>query len=247
MITLGIDIGSRNTKIVFYDTSKQSILFSAFNATEVNPLQSVQSLLKQAKDIYGLDLPDTVACTGYGRKLWKGSGVLYFVPEVRTIIDVGGQDAKIISLTPEGKIKDFVMNDKCAAGTGRFLEMVANRLEVSLDKLSELAQQSKNTLTISSTCVVFAESEIIGMIAKNTAPADIAYAAHISVAKRIITQLSAVDFIPPIVFTGGVAQNKNLVQCLGGLLNTPIITPPNPEITGALGAAILLFQMEEFS
>jgi len=259
MITLGIDIGSRNTKIVFYDTSKQSILFSAFNATEVNPLQSVQSLLKQAKDIYGLDLPDTVACTGYGRKLWKGTnkifseitchtaGVLYFVPEVRTIIDVGGQDAKIISLTPEGKIKDFVMNDKCAAGTGRFLEMVANRLEVSLDKLSELAQQSKNTLTISSTCVVFAESEIIGMIAKNTAPADIAYAAHISVAKRIITQLSAVDFIPPIVFTGGVAQNKNLVQCLGGLLNTPIITPPNPEITGALGAAILLSQMEEFS
>ena len=106
---------------------------------------------------------------------------------------------------------------------------------------------NQKILTISSTCIVFAESEIIGMIAQNTAPADIAYAAHISIAKRIITQLSALDFAPPIVFTGGVAQNRDLVQCLGGLLNTPIITPPNPEITGALGAAILLSQMEEFS
>lgn len=259
MITLGIDIGSRNTKIVFYDTSNQSILFSAWSATEVNPLQSVHSLLKQAQNSYGLDLPEEIACTGYGRKLWKGNskvfseitchtaGVRYFIAEVRTIIDVGGQDAKIISLTPEGKIKDFVMNDKCAAGTGRFLEMVASRLEVSLDELSELALKSKNPLTISSTCVVFAESEIIGMIAKNTDPADIAYAAHISIAKRIITQLSAVDFTPPIVFTGGVAQNKNLVQCLSELLNTTIITPPNPEITGALGAAILISQTEEYN
>jgi predicted CoA-substrate-specific enzyme activase len=259
MITIGIDIGSRNTKLVLYNPSNRSILFSAWVATEVNPLQSVQYLLNQAKDVYGLELPKAIACTGYGRKLWKESskifseitchtaGVRYYIPEVQTIIDVGGQDAKIISLTPEGKIKDFVMNDKCAAGTGRFLEMIANRLEVSLDELSELAQQSKNPLTISSTCIVFAESEIIGMIAQNTAPADIAYAAHISIAKRIITQLSALDFAPPIVFTGGVAQNRDLVQCLGGLLNTPIITPPNPEITGALGAAILLSQMEEFS
>ncbi len=254
MITLGLDIGSRNTKIVVFDSEKRSIIFSDWTATEVNPLRSVETLLARARQSSGLQTPDAAACTGYGRKLWKdharvlseischAAGVLYFLPGTKTIIDIGGQDSKIITIAPHGKVRDFVMNDKCAAGTGRFLEMTALRLDCSLDELSRLAVNSTRELNISSTCVVFAESEIVGMIAENSAPDDIARAVHNSIAKRIITQISALDFEPPVVFTGGVALNADLVTCLSHHLNTEVRVPSSPEITGALGAALLAAQ-----
>ncbi len=249
MKTLGIDIGSRNTKLAIYDQESRILLFSALTATEVNPLHSLQALLAKAEQ--ACPLPEIAACTGYGRKLYSNkakvlseischaAGVLHFVPQARTVIDIGGQDAKIIALTPEGKVRDFVMNDKCAAGTGRFLEMTALRLDCPLDQLSSLAADSTRELRISSTCVVFAESEIVGMIAENVDPSDIARAVHVSIAKRILAQISALDHEPPVVFTGGVALNSDLRDCLARQLGTKVLLPTLPGITGALGAAIL--------
>lgn len=251
MITLGIDIGSRNTKIAVFDHSRKFIVFSDWTATEVNPLRSVESLLQRATDAIGTTVPEASACTGYGRKLWKGgakvlseischaAGVLHFLPEAKTIIDIGGQDAKIITVAADGRVRDFVMNDKCAAGTGRFLEMTALKLDCTLDGLSLLAEGSNHALDLSSTCVVFAESEIVGLIAANSSPADIARAVHNSIAKRVLTQISALDFEPPVVFTGGVALNRDLARCLSRELATPVSVPSLPLITGALGAAIL--------
>lgn len=254
MISLGIDIGSRNTKMVIWDSRECVILFSDWTATEVKPLRSVETLLARAKEQTGMEIFDAEACTGYGRKLWKhrakvlseischAAGVRHYLPQTRTIIDIGGQDAKIITLTPEGKVRDFVMNDKCAAGTGRFLEMTALRLDCPLDEISALAATSVLKLDISSTCVVFAESEIVGMIADNASPADIARAVHDSIAKRVLTQISALDFEPPVVFTGGVALNTDLVECLSRHLETPVSVPALPEITGSLGAALIIAQ-----
>ena len=161
------------------------------------------------------------------------------LPEAKTIIDIGGQDAKIITVAADGRVRDFVMNDKCAAGTGRFLEMTALKLDCTLDGLSLLAEGSNHALDLSSTCVVFAESEIVGLIAANSSPADIARAVHNSIAKRVLTQISALDFEPPVVFTGGVALNRDLARCLSRELATPVSVPSLPLITGALGAAIL--------
>jgi predicted CoA-substrate-specific enzyme activase len=251
MISLGIDIGSRNTKLVLFDHASRQLAYSAWTATEVSPARSVAHLMDEAMAQTGISGFVATGCTGYGRKLYKGpariiseischaAGVRFFHPEARTVIDIGGQDSKIISLASDGKVIDFVMNDKCAAGTGRFLEMTALRLDCPLEDLLWLAGRSVRDLDISSTCVVFAESEIVGMIADNADPADIARAVNISIAKRIMTQLSALQHEAPIVFTGGVAQNSDLALCLSRLLGTTLVVPHDPEITGALGAAIL--------
>ena len=250
MISLGIDIGSRNTKLVVYDSSEDNILFSDWLATDVNPLKSVNILTATAITSIGYDNIVKVACTGYGRKLCNhkvfseischAAGVLHYLPQTRTIIDIGGQDSKIITLDSHAKVSDFVMNDKCAAGTGRFLETTALRLACSLEQLSFLASESRGILDISSTCVVFAESEIVGMIADNASPADIARAVHNSIAKRIQVQMSALDWQPPVAFTGGVALNSDLALCLSNQLQTEVLVPSLPQITGALGAAILV-------
>lgn len=252
MITLGIDIGSRNTKIVLYDSDLRSILFSAWRSTDVAPLDTVELLLQAAGGNDKYPELARIGCTGYGRKLFPRStrilseischaaGVRFFHPRVRTIIDIGGQDSKLITLDEQGKVQDFVMNDKCAAGTGRFLEMTAIRLECPLSGLAPLAAQADKELHISSTCVVFAESEIIGLIAQNEAPANIARAIHLSIAKRVLTQISSLAWQAPLTFTGGVALNSDLAACLAGQLNLEIAVPPDPEITGALGAAILV-------
>lgn len=252
MTTLGIDIGSRNTKIVIYDPGKANIIFSAWSGTDVNPLVSLQRLLDDASSQTGIQSFDATGCTGYGRKLYKqpariiseischAAGVLFSHPQTKTIIDIGGQDSKIITLGENSRVRDFVMNDKCAAGTGRFLEMTALRLECSLEELSHLAEQATRELRISSTCVVFAETEIIGLIAQNESPANIARAVHDSIAGRVLIQLSSLEFASPVVFTGGVAQNSDLTNCLAERLGTKIAVPPDPEITGALGAAIMV-------
>ncbi len=252
MITLGIDIGSRNTKAVLFDPGTSSVLYSGFVATDVFPLRSVDELLHRAFSAIGIDGADKTACTGYGRKLYRqqavviseischAAGIVHLYPGTRTVIDIGGQDSKVITLNAEGKVQDFVMNDKCAAGTGRFLEMTALRLGCDLDELSTLAHKAPRDMDISSTCVVFAESEIIGLISKNEQPSSIARAVHRSIAKRVTTQVGTLDFRPPVVFTGGVAKNSDLAQCLAAYLDCEITVPPDPVITAALGAAILV-------
>lgn len=162
----------------------------------------------------------------------------FLFPDARTVIDIGGQDSKAILLDPKGKVYDFMMNDRCAAGTGRFLEVVANILELTVDEMSRISVCGNNDLEINSTCVVFAESEIVGLISQGKKPADIVDAVNRSVAKRILNLISQLHWKNPVIFTGGVAKNRGMQKAISSALNTEIIVPENPLITGALGAAI---------
>lgn len=251
MYSLGIDIGSRNTKIVLWDAAQQKIVYHGYQSTEVHALKAVDKLLAQAMQVSKPGQIHKTCVTGYGRKLYKetskvlseitchAAGCHHLFPACRTVIDIGGQDSKIISLDHSGAVEDFVMNDKCAAGTGRFLEMTALRLECSLDALSEMAGAADEDLQLNSTCVVFAESEIIGMLAQGHSPQNIANAVYMSIAKRIYAQMAGLKIAPLVVFTGGVAKSTHLQQCLSRMLNTELAIPFEPEISGALGAAIL--------
>ncbi|MFC1887592.1 acyl-CoA dehydratase activase [Candidatus Cloacimonadota bacterium] len=250
--TCGIDIGSRTAKLVVLEDNK--ILYSASELTGINPGTTANQLLADALSATNLkkDNFKSICATGYGRKVVKfadrtiseischAAGVKYFYPEVRTVIDIGGQDSKIIFLNPDGRVTQFVMNDKCAAGTGRFLEVAANILELTVDDLGEVSAASEKDIQINSTCVVFAESEIIGLIAQHEEVSNIINAIHLSIAKRTRNLISQIHWEPPVVFTGGVAMNSGLKKSLSKILTTNLIVPDNSIITGALGAALLV-------
>ncbi|MGI6198255.1 MAG: acyl-CoA dehydratase activase [Candidatus Cloacimonadaceae bacterium] len=253
MITLGIDIGSRNTKLIIFDHEKQSILFQEWVATNIDPTKSIEHLYAKALHSLRLSEKDIAAkvATGYGRKIWPladkviseisahAAGIAWLNPEVRTIIDIGGQDSKVIVLDEQGKVFDFAMNDKCAAGTGRFLEMTAMRLGIEVSQLSGLAEEADSEIKLNNTCVVFAETEIISLMASKVSAENIVRAVHCSIAKRIFSQMSALTHGAPYSFTGGVAQNQDLAHCISIELGSSLWIPPEPEITAALGAAIL--------
>ena len=166
-------------------------------------------------------------------------------PDVRTILDIGGQDSKAIRLNENGEVADFVMNDKCAAGTGRFLEMMARSLEISLDELGPVSLQSKEEIEISSMCSVFAESEVISLIAQNKEIADIAHGIHKAIAGKAMSLLKRVGLNPAYMMTGGVAKNPGVVAVLEEQLGEKLHIYEEPEIVGALGAA--LYGLEELS
>lgn len=201
----------------------------------------------------GLALTDLqyVIATGYGRVSIEfadkrvteitchGRGAHYFNPSVRTIIDIGGQDSKVIRLNDKGRVVDFAMNDKCSAGTGRFLEVMASALEVELSGLAELSDGAQNIVSISSMCTVFAESEVVSLIARGLPREDIALGLHQSIADRTAGLVQRVGLEEPVMMTGGVARNSAVVRALNEKLKTSIIIPPEPQIAGALGAALL--------
>ncbi len=250
MLTIGIDVGSTTSKIVLFNHTEMRIVDWEFTATGVSPKKTATKLYHDLLTKNGLDKVDYVISTGYGRKLvdfkdkisseiiCHAHGLSFLNPEIRTVIDIGGQDSKVISLDQEHKVVDFVMNDKCAAGTGRFLEVVATILETSVDELSDLAFQAEEEISIDSTCVVFAESEIIGMIAKGYSRNTIVKAVHKSIAKRIVNQIHSLNWQPPVAFTGGVSFNKSIKSILEEMLKLPLYTYQTPIITGALGAAL---------
>jgi predicted CoA-substrate-specific enzyme activase len=242
---IGIDSGSRTTKLVVLD--ENGIVFRQVVPTGIRPADTAHEMLRQVMNQF----PDThfhVCSTGYGRNLLRdlGSiqteivcqarGVHRVFPEARSVIDIGGQDAKVIVLDGEGNVADFAMNDKCAAGTGRFLEMVALRLEIPVDRLGELSSASTHELDMDSTCAVFAESEVIGLLARGCQPGDIAAAVHRSVAKRIRHLASGIDLVAPIVFTGGVARNTGMVREIARAFGLEMLVPEDPDITAAIGA-----------
>jgi len=191
-----------------------------------------------------------MVATGYGRNLvgfadmtiteisCHASGVRHLVPEAKTVVEIGGQDSKVIKLNGKGTVQDFAMNDRCAAGTGRFLEIVASRLGVGLSDLGPLAAESASPASISSMCVVFAETEIVGLLASGVLPADLAAGVQISIARRVATMVGRSVQVP-VVFTGGVAMIPSMVGSMETILGCPVIVPPEPMFTGALGAAIL--------
>ncbi|MEN3007588.1 acyl-CoA dehydratase activase [Pseudothermotoga sp.] len=252
---IGIDSGSTSTKLVAVDRSG-NILLQEILKTGADPKESAKRLLMKSSQELKISREDVfVVATGYGRDAidfaqervteitCHAIGVSYLYENVGTIIDIGGQDSKVIRLE-NGKVVDFVMNDKCAAGTGRFLEIVASILETPIEALGEESLKAKQELNISSVCAVFAESEIISLRSKGYNKQDIIRAAHEAIARRIYAMYQRVKGRPPIVLTGGVALNKGLKCALEKLISVELIVPKNPITTGALGAALIGLQQK---
>lgn len=205
----------------------------------------------------GLELADlgSIVATGYGRisvpfaqkQITEiscfGRGISRLFPEVRTIIDIGGQDSKGIKVDSRGRVTDFVMNDKCAAGTGRFLEVMANALEVNLEDMGPLALQSKSPEEIGITCTVFAESQVVSLVAEGRPKVDIVAGIHQAIAERIYSLVKMVKIEQSIAITGGGAKNIGLVKELEKKLGSEVVVPPEPQLIGAFGAALYALEM----
>jgi (R)-2-hydroxyacyl-CoA dehydratese activating ATPase len=255
MICAGIDAGSRTTKVVLLDGDGRDVLAAGVVDQGIEQDALAESLLDRLLREKGLDRGQLgmVVATGYGRKLIRAAdaaiteitcqawGVRHCLPQTRTIIDIGGQDSKLVRIGADGAVADFVMNDRCAAGTGRFLELLAARLGVRLAALGQLAGQSRSPALISNMCVVFAETEIIGLLASGVTPADIVAGVQVSLATRVAA-MSGRSVAPPIVLTGGVALVPGMEAALAQALGQPLLVAPQPQLTCALGAAILARQ-----
>jgi len=255
MICAGIDAGSRAIKIVVLDADSLEPVASGLADQGVEQDALVRRLFERLLGESGLrrcDVSRTVA-TGCSRNAVSladttvteitchARGVRHRVPEAMTIVEIGGQDSKLLKLRADGGVRDFAMNDRCAAGTGRFLEVVAARLETELQALGEMATRSREPATISSMCVVFAETEIIGLLASGASPEDIAAGVQASIAARIAA-MAGRNLASPVVFTGGVALIPGMAAALESALGRPVATAPDPQTTGALGAALLAAQ-----
>ncbi len=209
--------------------------------------------LKEKSNLTEKDIEKTVV-TGYGRIQYKDAdkqiselschakGVAFLIPGARTIIDIGGQDAKAMKLNDKGKLINFIMNDKCAAGTGRFLDVMAGVLETDVSKLGEISEKSTKEVSISSTCTVFAESEVISHLSANAKKEDIVAGIHTSVVRRVSTLAMRVGIEDQVVMVGGVARNKGIVKAMEKELGHDIKVPELAQLTGALGAAIYAFE-----
>ena len=251
MPVAGIDVGSLTAEVVIMEEGEilQYVILPTGSNSRTAAEKAMQEAL-QASNLARADL-DCVVATGYGRIsidfadkrvteiTCHGRGAYYWNTEIRTIIDIGGQDSKVIRLSDQGRIIDFAMNDKCAAGTGRFLEVMAQALEVELEGLAVLSEKAKNVVPISSMCTVFAESEVVSLIARGLPREDIARGLHQSIADRTAGLVHRVGLVEKVMFTGGVAKNQAVVKALNEKLKTKLVIPPEPQIAGALGAAIL--------
>jgi (R)-2-hydroxyacyl-CoA dehydratese activating ATPase len=252
MIHAGIDAGSRATKVVLFDSQQSRIVGSGIADQGIEQQRLAAELLEKACQEAQVDRAAVghIVATGYGRNAVRfaettiteitchARGVHHLLPEVRTIVEIGGQDSKFITLEDGGQVRDFAMNDRCAAGSGRFLELVATRLGVDLPTLGELSRASRQAALISSMCVVFAETEIIGLLAEGVAPPDIAAGVQNAIAQRV-AGLAGRSVTSPVCFTGGVALQSGMVRALETALSCAVQVSPLPQYTGALGAAIL--------
>lgn len=249
--TLGIDVGSTASKCVILKDGAELAAKSLVpvGAGTSGPARAIQSVLERCGLEHG-DMAFTMA-TGYGRNRLEGiadaqmselschaRGCAFLFPGVRTLIDIGGQDVKVMEIE-DGVMRNFAMNDKCAAGTGRFLDVMARVLEVRVEDLAELDRRSQNPVNISSTCTVFAESEVISQLAAGTDRCDIIRGIHRSVAAKVAGLAHRIGVREPVVLTGGVARNAGVVRALEETLGIRIQTSPLAQFTGALGAALL--------
>jgi predicted CoA-substrate-specific enzyme activase len=245
-LVAGLDIGSRSIELALLQGER--LVDWAKAPTTFDPLAQCRRLLKdvQAKRL---------VATGYGRKLALENlqdrqvtaiteiqayalGARRLAPETRTVLDIGGQDTKVIALTPDGKVARFEMNDRCAAGTGKFLEFMALALHIPLEEFGSFALQADKRIQISSMCTVFAESEATSLMARGEAPANIALGLHLAIVQRTVAMLRRVGEEPPLLFAGGVAHNLCVRSLLEETLGQDIIVPTNPDLVGALGAAL---------
>ena len=253
----GIDSGSSSTDVVIIDSDK-NIVSKTVILTGAGASVSGQLALDAALKEAGLTKEDISSSitTGYGRNTLTlgdrsiteischAKGAYFLDPDVRTIIDIGGQDSKVIRLGENGEVVNFTMNDKCAAGTGRFLEIMAHTLQLSPDEMSNAGLKYNEELTISNMCTVFAESEIVSLIAQDKSVNDIVHALDDSIASRIAALVKRVDPIPRFMMTGGVAKNKGVVNAIEKKLGSQIIVNENAQVCGALGAALFALESD---
>lgn len=252
--TMGVDIGSTASKCVILEDGKKIIAKSVIDvgAGTSGPSRAINEVLSSSK----LNKEDIsfIMATGYGRNALEEAdfqmselscharGAYFLFPNVHTIIDIGGQDAKALKIGEGGMLENFVMNDKCAAGTGRFLDVIARVLEVDVNDLEELDAKSTKDVAISSTCTVFAESEVISQLATGTKIEDIVKGIHFAIASRVGSLAKRVGLKDDVVMTGGVALNKGMVRALEKNLGHKIHTSPMCQLNGALGAALFGYQ-----
>jgi (R)-2-hydroxyacyl-CoA dehydratese activating ATPase len=251
MITVGIDIGSITTKIAMMDGKKLLYTDVSFSGYDMD---------RAWRDIYAKMLEKTgrkneditsVVSTGYGRNIVSAArkqiteitchaeGAKYFYPKVKAVIDIGGQDSKFIRIDNAGSIIDFVMNDKCAAGTGRFLEVMARALHVELNDFAGMSRRAKKPVKISSMCTVFAESEVISLIARGETRENIIAGIHDSIASRMVSMMHRMDVVKPVVMTGGVSKNLGMRAAIEKKIGMKLAVPEHAQVCGAIGAAIL--------
>ncbi|NVM04673.1 MAG: hypothetical protein HWN67_20280 [Candidatus Helarchaeota archaeon] len=279
MIVAGIDVGSLTGKAVLlkFDTGENPgepvILASSIVPTRILPSKTSNDAMDEVLQESGLTRDDIkfIVGTGYGRVrvpfanqniseiTCHGRGAHHYLPSVRTIVDIGGQDCKVIKIDKTGKLVDFAMNDKCAAGTGRFLEVMAKALETTLDELGPLSLKSKRPALITSQCSVFAESEVVSLVAEGKRVVDIVAGLHQSIASRTMALINRVGLEPDLTITGGVAKNIGVKKALEEKLRAIVLptgmlsmddlvkiteakilqVPIDPQIVGALGAALI--------
>lgn len=248
-VAVGLDLGSTNVKMVAIDDDSE-MLWNIVEPTEPRMEDQIKRLINNVSKRFAPNSPKLVA-TGYGRKLvgnaaravteiaCHAKGVYKSLEQGGTIIDIGGQDSKVIALDAGGNVRNFTMNDKCAAGTGRFLEVMAARLGLTIDVLGDRALAAKEEVTISSTCTVFAESEIVSLLARGQAVDHILRGLIRALVSRVVALTKSIHPTPPFMLSGGVAQNQAVVEFVSHALSERVQLPRYPQLMGAYGAALL--------
>lgn len=246
-LVAGIDAGSSAIKLSVYDGRNME---NSTCPSGWNPKDQAAGLLAAAMNQQAVSAPAYLVGTGYGRFnlpfvtkamteiTCHARGAVYLLPEAKAVLDIGGQDAKAMRIDEQGKVQDFVMNDKCAAGTGRFLQVMANALGLDVAEIGGIAARSDSSCAINSMCTVFAESEVIGLVNRGVAREDIIGALYTSIANRIASMAAGIQPAPPVAFTGGLAQNQALRQELAARLGLKVITHEQAGFAGSIGAAL---------
>lgn len=257
---LGLDIGSTSTELVVMDENSE-IVFLENGPTCAMIDKTGNELINKAKNQLGCETGDfgKLVITGYGRKHFNlhdmkikkgdvteitcyGKGAFWLNPKIRTIIDIGGQDSKVIALEENGAVKNFAMNDKCAAGTGKFLEMTAQQFNMNLNDFGQISKNATKTVKISNICAVFAQSEIVSLVSKGTELADIIKSVEKSIISKISNMVDRLGLKDDLMFCGGVAKNQGITSSLEEKFDCPIFRPDNVEYVGAIGAALFASQ-----
>ncbi|MCK5557503.1 MAG: 2-hydroxyglutaryl-CoA dehydratase [Candidatus Hydrogenedentes bacterium] len=248
----GIDVGSLTTEVVIIDAERH-VVGSSIVPTGARSMRAVEEAMNGALTRAAISDENvaSIVSTGYGRQNVQGRdkdvteitcharGAHFLFPDSRFVLDVGGQDSKAIALDGSGRVADFAMNDKCAAGTGRFLEVMARALEIELDDMGHLAVQATKKLTISSMCTVFAESEVVSLLSRGEAVPDIVAGLSRAISERIRSLAQRVGIRDDVTMTGGVAKNGAVVRALEQVCGKSFNIPPEPQVVGALGAALI--------
>jgi predicted CoA-substrate-specific enzyme activase len=253
VVAIGVDVGSLTAKAVVVDADTQEVLASAMIDTGWTPKESGEAVFERALADAGGERTDVgrIIGTGYGRVslpfvddtvteiTCHARGTHHLMPEARGVIDIGGQDVKVMRLDESGRVVDFAMNDRCAAGTGRFFEVMAHALGVPLSDFVAMANAAQRAATISSMCTVFAESEVIGLVANGVPKDEIVAGIHKAVASRVAALAERVRLDGRVAFVGGVALNEAMRNALAKALGREIEVPDQPQLVGALGAALI--------